>query len=192
MFQLMAKPWVLDQFAAAWWVKVILGALDNYGDVRIPPILASRCPSFRRVHEIVGLSLQPANQYGLREWSIRPGLEARLLGAGFDPKTKEIVDTHKYQVECSRIDQQAKIKKARKLEKQMAASTQVPRANGQKLTEGMRFVSNSTELGSGPVRLMEREPDPFRLYPSTLDEEEAWRRSKLHHEGVANAARWLK
>jgi hypothetical protein len=120
----MAKPWVLDEFATAWWIKVILDAIDKYGTVRIPPILASRCPTFQRVHAILGLWLQPTNQYGLRESTIRPGLESRLRTAGFDPQTREVIDTQKYQVECKRIDQLKAAKKARKLEQQMAAATQ--------------------------------------------------------------------
>jgi hypothetical protein len=120
----MAKPWVLDEFAAAWWIKVILDAIDKYETVRIPPILASRCPTFRRVHAVLGLWLQPTNQYGLREWTIRPGLESRLRDAGFDPVTRELVDMRKYGTECRRIDQLKSLKKVRKLEQQMVAATQ--------------------------------------------------------------------
>jgi hypothetical protein len=175
MFPLMAKPWLLDQFAAAWWLKIILDALDKYGTARIPPILASRCPSFRRVHEILGLSLQPANQYGLREWSIRPGLESRLLDAGFDPKTREVVNTHKYQVACSRIDQQAKIKKERKPQKQIARSQlQAARAEPcPRPTEGLRCVSDSAQVDNGQKQSAEGDGcDPaFRLSPSYTDDQ---------------------
>lgn len=124
----MAKPWILDEFAAAWWVKIILDAVDKYGILRIPPILASRCPTWRRVHGILGLLLMPTNKYGLREWSIRPGLESRLRDAGFDPVTRELGDTRKYEAACRHIDQLKALKKSRKLEQQVAAATQAAMA----------------------------------------------------------------
>jgi hypothetical protein len=109
-----APAWISQDEEAALDVIQMLTPFLN-GKDRLRPLTRK---AIKRVKQVLGLTLLPANKEGFRNWRVPPTLDIRYERAGIDPRSGICIDREKYKAVVLQGEQEKAQKKARKDEEQ--------------------------------------------------------------------------